>query len=95
MVVNAYLMRGEFDDNLHWPFLAQITVKLKIKHVSNRYYSRIIIFLGGPESEQVITSGRSPSYCGLADFITFEELECFIIENSCLHIRISKVELLK
>ena len=97
MVVSAYLMRGEFDDQLQWPFLAQITVELKMKQAANRYYTRNFMFLGGPESERVIASEleRSKSYCGFADFMTFEELECFFIENSCLHIRISKVKLLK
>ena len=94
MVVNAYLMRGEFDDRLQWPFLAQITVELKMKQVVNTYYTRSFVFLGGPESERVITSKRNKSYCGFADLITFEELEHFFIEKGCLHVRISEVKLL-
>ena len=61
MVINVCLMRGKFYDKLHWPFLAQITVEFKMKQGVNQYYSRSVIFLGGPKSERVITSERSPS----------------------------------
>ena len=93
MVANTYLMRGEFDDHLQWPFLAQITVELKMKQFSNRYYTRNFVFLGGPESKRVVTSERNTSYCGFADFMMFEELEQFFIENNRFHIRISEVKI--
>ena len=90
MVIKVCLMRGEFDDNPYWPFLAQIDLKLQC---GNNSYFRSVVFLGGPESKRVTTGERSECYCGLADFITFEELELCFVENGCFHIRISEVKL--
>ena len=92
IVINAYLMRGEFDDHLQWPFLGEITVQLKKQQFDDAHYTKTFTFTGGPESKRVLMSERNESYCGFADFILVKLLERNCIKNSCLHIRISDVK---
>lgn len=94
VAINAYLMRGEFDSHLKWPFMAKVQVSLKNQWESNLSYAKCITFSGGPESERVTYEKRNWKSCDIADFISVEQLELKYIENSHLRITVYNVFLL-
>ena len=91
IAIKACLMRGEFDDHLQWPFMADIPVSLQNQRESRICYRKCIKFSGGPESERVCFQKRNSFSCGIANFMSIEQLEFKYIKNSCLHITVSNV----
>ena len=100
--VFAYLMRGEFDDLLKWPFRGHVTVAMLNQLEDNNHTTHTITFSGTTENEVIgrVTEGeRAPGGYGKRSFIAHTELNYNPTKNyqylmyDCLHFRIDKVEL--
>ena len=72
------LMRGEFDDQLDWPFNANITIKLK-NHGRGRNWGRKITFRNGHRVTKgtIARGGR-----GDTNFITLYENSSFVKDDT-------------
>lgn len=100
--VFVYLMRGEFDDNLKWPFCGDVSLELLNQLGDAEHHSWVVDF---PRSVSAtitgrVTSGeRAASGRGNARFVPHIQLafnsskNCQYLFNDCLRIRIAKVEL--
>ncbi len=100
--VFVYLMRGEFDEGLKWPFRGDVTLQLLNQLEDAVHHSWVVDF---PSSVNVtitgrVTSGvRAASGRGNARFISHSQLglnssnNCQYLKNDCLCLKIAKVEL--
>ncbi len=93
-----YLMRGEYDDQLEFPFKGTITFELLNQLEDNIHHSKSYTHDGKQEtSNRVIDSDRSQNAAGVHAFIPHENLGHNIIENckcqylkdDCLVFRVS------
>ena len=99
--VSVYLMRGEFDDVLKWPFRGHVVIQLcnRLRHKYHRGYT--IDFSKATDARAIsrVTSGeRAESGCGYRTFIPHDDLNfnpttnCQYLKNDCLQFRIVAVE---
>jgi len=99
--VYAYLMRGDFDDHLKWPFRGHVTVAMLNQLEDNNHTAKTIRFADFTESKyvgRVMERERAGSGLG-HDFTAHTELNynpaknCQYLKYDCLRFRILKVEL--
>lgn len=93
--VALYMMRGEYDDCLKWPFRGNVTIQLL--NQNNRHHSMIlsIIDAAGNDVMNRVTSGeRSPDGYGFDQFIHHRDLPSYL-NNGHISICIQNVEILK
>ena len=101
--VFAYLLRGQFDDHLKWPFGGQVTIAMLNQLEDNNHTAYTAIeFTDCTESKyvgRVMEGERAPCGLGLSTFIAHTELDynptknCQYLKYDCLRFRIIKVEL--
>ena len=102
--VYAYLMQGEFDDRLKWPFRGSITIQL-LNQLSNRIPAAATVNLRVTDTtsaqciSRVLNAERAQKGWGLLKFARHEELVYNSVMNrqflkdDCLHFRITKVDI--
>ena len=96
LFVAICLMRGEFDDQLKWPFRGDITVELlnqeqdKDHYVYDVRYSEIFV----KASERVIGKEFDRVGLGYNRFFPHAELRPKYLINDCIKLRIKKIHLL-
>ena len=101
LAIYAYLLKGEYDHYLHWPFHGSIKVEIKSLLKNAHHHTQIITFGGKPhagnrveEDDECCSQAKS---CGYWNFMPFSELipgvnplsECYI-KNECLKIDVSR-----
>ena len=100
--VYAFLMRGEFDDYLKWPFQGHVTVAMLNQLEGNNHTTKTIRFTETTEAKSIgrVTDGeRAPDGWGFHTFIAHTDLaytpakNCQYLKYDCLRFRIVKVEL--
>ena len=100
--VFAYLMQGEFDDQLKWPFRGHVTVAMLNQLEDNNHTTDTIPFTDTTDNKvigRVVERERAPKAWGIYTFIAHTELHYNLTENcqylkyDCLRFRIVKVEL--
>ena len=94
--VFAYLMKGENDDYLTWPFTGKGTIELLNQLEDNNHRSITITFPADDEDNQrVVTGDRascgwgSPSYISHSDLTQNAPKNCQYLKDNRLHFRIS------
>ena len=88
--VNIYMMRGEFDDELKWPFIGQVTIQLLSQDGSNEHRTKTITL----DNHSRITEGdRGKDGHGEHNFISLDDCSKRYIKDNSLHFRIVKVSL--
>ena len=100
--VFAYLMRGEFDDHLKWPFRSHVTVAMLNQLEDGNHTTKTILFTE-PKDDKIISRvtgrERAPSGWGYSTFIAHADLNynpaknCQYLKYDCLRFRIIKVKL--
>ena len=87
----AYLMKGENDDHLPWPFTGTVTFELLNQLEDNHHHSKTTIFLPADISSRQIVSGERASHgYGRPQFITHLDLgynaakNCQYLKEDCL-----------
>ena len=95
--VFAYLMRGEFDDHLKWPFQGYITVTMLNQLEDNNHTAKNIKFTDVTEAKYIgrVTDGeRALSGWGKPKFIAHTDLDynpamnCQYLKYDCLRFQI-------
>ena len=98
VTVGAYLMKGENDDHLPWPFTGEVTVELLNQLVDKNHYSMIILFdlnVDEKVSKRVVNNERASTGWGQARYIPHSELgrnairNCQYLKDDCLYFRVS------
>ena len=94
--VYAYLMKGENDDYLPWPFTGKVTIELLNQLEDKNHYSRNMLFPPEePSSLRVVNKERSHSGWGHRRYISHSNLgynaakNCQYLKNDCLYFRIN------
>ena len=99
--VFAYLMRGEFDDQLKWPFQGRVTVAMLNQLKDNNHTTRTIPFTNTKDIKvigRVTDEERAPGAWGYHTFIAHTDLtynpakNCQYLKYDCLRFRIVKVD---
>ena len=89
--INFYMMRGEFDDELKWPFNGQVSIQLLSQDGSNEHCA-ITISLDNSRCFSRVTEGDiGSSGCGEWIFISFADFCKRYVNDDCLHFRIVKI----
>ena len=100
--VFAFLMKGEFDDHLSWPFRGHVTVAMLNQVQDSNHTTKTIPFTETTESKHIgrVTVGdRAPGAWGCPSFIAHTDLDynpvknCQYLKYDCLRFQIVKVEL--
>ena len=88
VTVGVYLMKGEFDDQLEWPFQGDITIELLNQESAAAPYVKTICRAKGEKSEG---NGREKfiSAWGINQFISYSELSPKYLEDDSLKFQIS------
>ena len=93
--VFAYLMKGENDDHLPWPFTGKVTIKLLNQLENTNHHSRCITFFPIDSIQQVENEERSSTGWGHRCYISHSYLgynaakNCQYLKDDCLYFRIS------
>ena len=80
MSLYFYLMRGEYDDNLKWPFERTVSITLLNQLQDSEHQTRIIEFLDSEKYREFIkkidsSKTRSDTGRGFPYFISLSEVE--------------------
>ena len=101
--VYVYLMRGEFDDHLRWPFQGQVTVQLINQAGEDECHHTATISFSNPQHSsldvagRVVSTERATDGIGQAKFLPLEELgysagkNCQYLKDDCLRFEITRV----
>ena len=93
----VFLMQGEFDDQLKWPFQGHVTVQLLNKNRETEHLTKKLnMTTQSLATQRVTTPGKSASALGFPLFITHSELLdplCPYLDHDSLRFRVAKVEL--
>ena len=87
------LTRGEYDDQLKWPFRGDITIQLLNQSNDEGHFEETVNFddrAGDECSGRVVGKMRAAGW-GFNDFIAHNELNVGYLKNDCLKFKISKV----
>ena len=97
IAVFAYVMRGENDDNLTWPFTGVVTVELLNQLADKEHHQQVITYPEDKDDEanrRVVDAERAPSGRGRPKLISHTDLSCKSItrqflKDDCLYFRVS------
>ena len=96
VTVNVYLMRGEYDSRIVWPFKGDITIKL-VNHNTDDHFERIVSFNDASVSfgaaNRVTSGDRATKGWGKRRFVSHTDVESSTstrryIDNNSLTFRI-------
>ena len=97
--VYDYLVRGDFDDDLHWPFQGAITIQLLNQLEDSNHHTHTINFTEttNPQYISRVTSGERGGGYGNHTFLPHTQLglnpdrNCQFLKDNQLKFRVSKV----
>ena len=101
--VYIYLMRGEFDDHLRWPFQGQVTVQLINQAAKDECHHTATISFSNTQHSSIDVAGRvvgterASDGIGQPKFLPLEELgysadkNCQYLKDDCLCFEIARV----
>ena len=99
--VYVYLMKGEHDDKLTWPFLGDITIQLVNQNSDQVHVENILDFTeedaaDGETSGRVTSEERAQIALGFHTFISHAKLESTAftqqyLKNDCMKFRVTKI----
>ena len=97
MSVHMYLMRGEYDDRLVWPFRGDITIQLVNLIGDHNHHQAVFHFddniLMTLSSRSRVTSGeRAKNGCGIyfiRQIVESATSTCQYVKNNCLTFRVT------
>ena len=90
VLVYVYLMRGEFDDHLSWPFQGQVTVQLINQAAENEGHHAATISSSNLRQSgigRVVDAERAIDWFGQAKFFSLEELRGYSAEENCQYLK--------
>ena len=99
--VFAYLMRGEFDDYLKWPFRGHVTVAILNQLEDNRHATETIHFTNTTKAQYIgrVTDGERalsgwgyPAFIANTDLTYDPAMNCQYLKYDCLRFQIVQVD---
>ena len=95
--VFVYLMRGEYDSRLVWPFRGDITIQLVNLNNNRDHYEETTYFRSTAAGKRVTSGERAVTGRGISQFITHSMVESSTetrryIDNDCLTFRVTKIK---
>ena len=96
-----YLLRGEYDDNLLWPFRGEITFQLINRRADEGHVEGTILFDDSTDSDacRVMEGERAPAGRGTDKFIPHSALQCneswnteYLCRSDSLEFRVTRVK---
>ena len=94
VTVSFYMMRGENDDHLKWPFRGEITVQLLNQTRDEKHWKETINFNDDAGDNRVIGLERATRSWGRLLFITHTKLNTEdkqYLKNDCLKFRVTNI----
>ena len=93
--VYTCLMRGEFDDQLKWPFRGEVTIKLVNQEEDNGHFTFTFSYAEAPDHvcQRVTKGNRGRGRWGCGDFLPLAKLQPKYLKNDCIKICIKRVEI--
>ena len=94
--VFLYMMRGEYDESLKWPFRGDITVQLLSQVGDGEHYDKVIDVTeraNDKQFERVVSGERSSTGWGFSKFICHSDLLPTYLKDNCLKLCIKEVKL--
>ena len=88
ITVAVYLMKGEFDDQLEWPFRGDITIQLLNQQVEGGHYTRTIYQAKGERSKASVGEKYICGW-GISKFQSYCELFPRYLQNDTLRFHVS------
>ena len=88
ITVAVYLMKGEFDNHLEWPFRGDITIQLLNQQEDGGHYTRTIYQAKGERSKATVGEKHICGW-GINKFLVNSELFPKYLQNDSLRFRIS------
>ena len=83
--VFVYLMRGDFDNYLKWPFQGEITINLLNQQEDKEHHSDVVPFCHGDKSADRVTNGaRASTGRGKLQSISHRDLTLSYLKSDCL-----------
>jgi hypothetical protein len=91
----VYLMQGEFDDQLKWPFQGNIYFKLVNQEKDTDHVIKILYSGQAPSErcERVLTNEPIENGWGMGQFVPLAELQPKYLKNDCIKLCVQKVHL--
>ena len=96
LAVFVCLIRGEFDDQLKWPFRGNITVKLVNQEEDKDHVVKTVNFTSSISQkccERVMVDGKCGKGQGYNQFLPLTRLQPKYLKNGCIKLCIKKVQL--
>ena len=97
-----YLMRGEYDDDLLWPFRGEITFQLINRRADEGHVEHTIPFDDSPSDSvacRVMEGERAPAGHGTSNFIPHSALQCneswnteYLCRSDSLEFRVTRIK---
>ena len=93
--VFAFLMKGENDDYLPWPFTGKITIELLNQLEDKNHHSMFMKFISDDDSSRVVDEERSSCGWGFPEYISHSDLghntvkNCQYLKDDRLYFKIS------
>jgi TNF receptor-associated factor 4 len=94
--VYLYMMRGEYDESLKWPFRGDVTVQLLNQLGGGGHHTRIVGVTEKSDDnfcKRVVLGERSPGGWGYHDFVSHSYLPPLYLKDDCLKFCIKEVKL--
>ena len=91
--VSTHVMRGEFDDQLKWPFQGNITIQLLDQEGDKGHVVKKINIHDNEYANRVTEGERNNVGIGLENFLPHTDLQPKHLKNDCIKLRIKKIVL--
>ena len=94
--VALFMMPGDYDDTLKWPFRGEITIQLLNQLGGHGHLIRAIPVTDSSADgfcNRVVAGERSPSGWGTSDFISHTSLLPTYLQNDCLKLCIKEIKI--
>ena len=90
----VYLLQGEFDDQLKWPFQGNITIKLKNQEEDRDHVIETLYSINAPSRrcERVMSEDPIDNGWGISQLLPHAELQPKYLKNNCIELCVKKIE---
>ena len=88
------LMKGEYDDQLEWPFRDRFNIQLLSQDGNEGQYTKTTHFDDAPDHShnRVVDVEKAENAWGFQNFFSYAELKPKYLQNNCLKFRIERVD---
>lgn len=91
--VFVYMIKGEYDDHLKWPFRGDITIQILNQAAGEEHSTRMLDVTADDDEfgSMVLVQERAEEGLGISQFIPHQCLNPNYLKDNCLHLRVQEV----